>query len=261
VKEHNELSSGEIDFFNIIKDDIETVVDVGARTDTFYAKSPSKLGVNRSVFMFEANPAFAKKLASLTPSLGQSNFVFNIAIGKEHGHLHYFYDTQSFVKISNVGNVSKHKSIKPIEVRTLDSFSETISKIDFLKTDIEEMDFFALLGAKSTLPRIQYIQFELGLGMQYKGRTVQNSDYWDLLEPTFNLFILRDSNPVWNTYPNLPLLVTLDSNSKIIISILQSLGYGFNIVAINKKTRVSDALSRSIGHISDLNQNHGGLQS
>jgi len=252
VREYNELSTGEIDFFNLIKKDIETVVDVGARTDTFYATSTSEFGVKRKVYMFEANPVFSRKLASKTPSLGVDNFIFNIAIGKEHDYLHYFYDTQSFVERSNVGNISKHKSIQPIEIRTLDSFSDTIEKIDFLKTDIEEMDFYALLGAKKTLPSIKFIQFELGLGMPYRGRSVKNSDYWELLASNFDLFILRDANPIWSAYPELPLLVNLDKNAKLAITILQKLGYGFNIVGINRKIQVSDIVTQNIGSLSDL---------
>ncbi len=252
VKEYNELSTGEVQFFVLIRDFVECMVDVGARTDTFYANSPVRPGKNRKVFMFEANPAFAGRLVSTTPSLGNQNFVHNVAIGKEPGNLYYFYDSQSFVEKSNVGTVSRQKSNKPIEVRTLDSFSKEISKIDFLKTDIEEMDFYALLGASSTLPNIHFIQFELGLGMPHNGRRVQNFDYWELLEKDFKLFILQDANPLWGTFPTLPLLLELNFEAKMAITILQSLGYGFNIVGINEKMGIPDSLNDYIGVLADL---------
>ena len=200
--------------------------------------------------MFEANPAFASKLKALTPSIGKDNFVFNVAIGREPGSLYYFYDTQSFVEKSSVGSISRYKSIKPIEVRTLDSYSKLIPEIDFLKTDIEEMDFYALLGASQFLPKISYIQFELGLGMPHLGRTVQNHDYWELLDSNFELFILKDeANPIWQTFPNLPLLLTLNQEAKTIISILQRLGHGFNIVGINRGVGKSDSLVVNIGQL------------
>lgn len=40
-------------------------------------------------------------------------------------------------------------------------------RIDFLKTDIENYDYFALLGLKSYLKKIKFIQFELGLGAKF----------------------------------------------------------------------------------------------
>jgi FkbM family methyltransferase len=250
VREYNELSSGEKDFFRLIVGQVKSIVDIGARTDTFYATYPAEDGVKRRVFMFEANPAFVSKLMTLTPSLGKDNYILNVAIGKEPGSLYYFYDTQSFVAKSSVGNVSKFKSTKPIEVRTLDSFSEIISNIDFLKTDIEEMDFYALLGASSFLPKIHFIQFELGLGMPHLGRTVENSDYWELLDSSFDLFILRDeANPIWKTYPNLPLLLVLDQGAKILVNILQNLGYGFNIIGINRSLGMPESLLNNIGHL------------
>ena len=251
VREYNELSLGEKDFFRLIEGEIKSIVDIGARTDVFYATYPVADGDARSVFMFEANPAFASKLRTLTPSIGKNNFVFNVAIGKEPGSLYYFYDTQSFVEKSSVGNVSKFKSTKPIEVRTLDSFSSVISNIDFLKTDIEEMDFYALLGASSFLPKIHFIQFELGLGMPHVGRTVENSDYWELLGSSFDLFILRDeANPIWETLPELPLLLVLDQEAKILLKILQKLGNGFNIIAINKSLGIPESLLNNIGQLS-----------
>ena len=55
VEEYNELSQGEKDFFGLIESHVNSIVDVGARTDTFYATYPSSQGIKRKVFMFEAN--------------------------------------------------------------------------------------------------------------------------------------------------------------------------------------------------------------
>ena len=250
VREYNELSSGERDFFRLIESQVASIVDIGARTDTFYATYPTQNEIKRKVFMFEANPAFVSKLRSITPSIGENNFIFNVAIGREPGNLFYFYDTQSFVEKSSVGNISKYKSARPIEVRTLDSYSGIISNIDFLKTDIEEMDFYALLGARLFLPKIHFIQFELGLGMPHLERTVENTDYWELLESSFDLYILRDeANPIWKTFSNLPLLLTLDEQAKITVNILQTLGYGFNIVGVNKDFGTPQSIFDNVGRL------------
>jgi FkbM family methyltransferase len=248
VRKYNELSTGEKEFFSLIKDSLKSVVDVGARTDTFYASVYFNAGETCDVHMFEANPAFAKKLIEITPSLNKNSFVYNCAIGKEPGKLYYYYDSQSFILKSNMGNVSRYKSNSPIEVRTIDSFSEEIKQIDFLKTDIEEMDFYALLGAKNTLPKVHFIQFELGLGMSYLNRKVTNTDYWDLLETDFDLYVLRDeANPIWKANHSLPLLLRLTIDVKIVIEILQVTGVGFNIVGINKLKETPGSLKAFMG--------------
>lgn len=250
VGKYNQLSSGEKIFFGLIESHVTSIVDIGARTDTFYANYPSPNRRQRKVFMFEANPAFASRLRQITPLIDENNFVFNIAIGKEPGSLYYFYDTQSFIEKSNVGNISKYKSAQPIDVRTLDSYSGIIQEIDFLKTDIEEMDFYALLGASSFLPKIKFIQFELGLGMPYSDRTVENADYWELLEASFDLFILRDeANPIWKTFPKQSLLLALNQEAKIIVQILQALGHGFNIVGINTNFDIPRSIQANIGKL------------
>jgi hypothetical protein len=59
------------------------------------------------------------------------------------GGLNYYYDTQSFIEISSVGNRSKFKSFKKIPIETIDSHATTILDLDFIKSDIEEMDFLA----------------------------------------------------------------------------------------------------------------------
>ena len=110
VKQFNQLTTGERDFFSLIMGLLESVVDIGARTDTFYASAYSKAGETCDVHMFEANPAFAKKLMDTVPSLNKNSFVYNCAIGKEPGKLYYYYDSQSFVLKSNMGNISRYKS-------------------------------------------------------------------------------------------------------------------------------------------------------
>lgn len=199
--------------------------------------------------MFEPNPVFAKELRRKTQDSGDRVEILNLAIGSEETELHYYYDTQSFVSVSNVGTISKYRSTKPIPVVTLNEFFRDEIQIDFLKTDIEEMDYFALLGASNLLPNISFLQFELGLGLPLGDIHVQNSHYWSLLEPHFDLYLLRDENPIWKTYPDLPLLLVLDSKLKMTIEILQSTGTGFNIVGINRNQSADKLLDNVTGSL------------
>ncbi len=247
VKDYNSLSEGEIEFFLLINSYVREIIDVGPRTDAFYSLQNAISKTGRKVFMFEANPAFARVLTKKVPELNVTNFVFNVGIGNKPTEMYYYYDTQSFVSESRVGNISKLKSRKQILVRTIDSYRSEIKNCDFYKSDIEEMDFYALLGAKKTLANVHFLQFELGLGMPYKGRRVENIDYWSLLESDFHLYLLKDANPIWGAMPELPLLLELNSATKKIIEILQFSGNGFNIVGINRKKGIPDILKNKIG--------------
>lgn len=246
----NQLSSGEIEFFELISPLVKNIVDVGPRTDTYYSEFVSRTalpGIN--IFLIEANPIFAKTLKEKLEKIDGNNFVLNVGVGLEPSKMFYFFDTQSFVLESHVGNSSKVKSKERIEICTLDSFVDLIEFCDFYKSDIEEMDFYALLGGQILLKNVHFIQFELGLGMPFSGRKVENQDYWDLLEPNFYLYLLKDENPVWKTLPNLPLLLELDDSLKQIISILQGAGYGFNIVGVNKDKGVPLHLEKRISSL------------
>ena len=202
--------------------------------------------------MFEANPFFSKVLKKKLESAPvHGDFkVFSCGIGAEESELYYFHDTQSFLKESNMGNVSKVRSFKPIKVVPLNRFAEELRECDFLKTDIEEMDFFALLGASKILANVHFIQFELGIGADFNDRKVMNEDYYSLLEADFDLFVLRDNNPIWEAFPTLPLLITLNSGTKLLLKILQSSGVGFNIVGINKKKLFPEFLVPEISLLS-----------
>ena len=256
VTKYNELSLGERDFFHAINDDVQTIFDVGARTDVFYSSTPptttsgsdnTKASLNRRVFMFEANPKFSEVLRTKVDQIGGVNTIVSVAIGAERGELNYFYDSQSFIEVSNVGNKSKYRSFRKIAVETIDTYASTIPDLDFIKIDIEEMDFMALVGARETLGRVRFIQFELGIGAEYKSKKVTNSDYWDLLDPIFDLYILKDeANPIWQAHPGLELLIPLDSEAKSLIEVLQRCGVGFNIVGLNRSFEVSQKLASNI---------------
>jgi FkbM family methyltransferase len=249
VKAFNQLSAGEMEFFLDVIPYVTGLIDVGARLDTFYSSCiADSSNPKRESFLFEANPIFARRLDVMLSDIGEQHKVFNVGIGFQKTDMYYFFDTQSFVEESKVGIPSRIRSAEKIKVRRLDDYISELELCNFLKSDIEEMDFYCLLGAELILPNIHFLQFELGLGMPFNGRFVQNEDYWDLLEPNFHLFLLRDeANPIFRSFPLLPLLLTLDENLKRLIAILQDTGVGFNIVGIRKNMGIPTSLESKIG--------------
>jgi hypothetical protein len=119
----------------------------------------------------------------------------------------------------------------------LDNYFESkkLSNIDFLKTDIEEYDFFALLGLGSFLSKIEYIQFELGIGAPYNGGFVKNQNYYGLLEKDFELYVVRDdNNQLWKKELISSDLIKMNQHLKSVIEIYQGMGVGFNVFGVNK---------------------------
>ena len=90
-----------------------------------------------------------------------------------------------------------------ISLITIDEFLEKneLSKIDFLKLDVEGHELSVLKGAKQALRerRIKRIQFEFG-GCNIDSRTFFQ-DFWYLLSPDFEIYrILQDGMVKLNNY-------------------------------------------------------------
>jgi FkbM family methyltransferase len=97
-------------------------------------------------------------------------------------------------------DMSKHEEIT---IDTLDNFctKNNITKIDFLKLDIEGNELNALTGAKRMLKerKIQFIQFEFG-GCNIDSRTFFQ-DFWYLLKDDYRFYrIVRNGLQPINGY-------------------------------------------------------------
>lgn len=135
-------------------------------------------------------------------------------------------------------------------VRLDDYFTKiNIKQIDFLKTDIEMNDYFALLGLGKLLDEILFIQIELGIGAEFEGAYVTNTSYYELLEKKFYLYICKDeNNSLWSNFGLTLDLVKLNHRAKDFIKFAQKNGEGFNIFGVNK-FRKSDLSMLKIGNL------------
>lgn len=235
------LTNGEMEFFQCIKPDLKIMIDIGPRTDTYYADNSENLYIN----YFEANPIFCRILSK---KLSNSTFNYrleNIGISDNEDPLYYYHSTQSFLELSAVGTKSNTRSSSRIQMRTLDSFG--FENVDFLKMDLEEMDYFALKGAAGLLPKIRYLQFELGLAKVGHQKRITNEDYISLLTPNFDLYLLKDEkNVIWRENFANGLLLKLERSNLKILKILQSCGIGFNVVGINRSFKDNPVLNKLI---------------
>lgn len=146
---HTAIPDDELAVFASLTD-VQVVFDIGARDDVDYLIL--KPGIE--LHAFEPNPTFFKQLTDNvrdTPNVHLNNF----GLGETEGH--YLY---------NVG--SQFVTTMPWEqefavlVRRLDDYVQehNITRIDFLKMDVEGGEWFILKGGMQTIPMCRYIQYE-----------------------------------------------------------------------------------------------------
>jgi len=211
-------------------------VDVGARYDVDYVDISK--GNQISYYLFEANPKFYEKLTLKLKGFEEAIVAENLAVGEKETNVDYFEDSESILKNTTAVKNSKHKLGTSLKMIRLDRyFSNTpVKEIDFLKIDIEEYDYFALLGLGDLLKKCRFIQFELGIGAPFENGNVSNSHYYDLLEGDFDLYLVKDeNNPLWIKKVVESDLVPINALTKKVILEAQEVGYGFNVFCVNKR--------------------------
>ena len=234
-RKHPSMLAGELKLFESIFHQCRSVVDVGARYDIDYIKISKGHGIK--YVLFEANPKYSVKLSRKLSKFSEDYRIENVACGEREGFCDYYKDAESVLKNTTPIKNSTKKLEHKIRMIRLDNYFEAqnLREVDFLKTDIEEYDFFALLGLGKYLKTIKYIQVELGIGAPYKGEFVTNVNYYELLDNDFDLYVIRDeNNPLWKNKLVTSDLIRLDDQLKLLIVNYQKTGVGFNLFGVNK---------------------------
>lgn len=229
------MLQGELNFFSAIYKQCKVVVDVGARYDTDYIEISGGNGID--YYLFEINPKFYARLNKNLRKFNENVYAENVAVGERDGFTEYFEDSESVLRSTTAVKNSTMRLGSNIEMIRLDHYltKKHITQVDFLKTDIEEYDYFALVGCGEFLSMCRYIQFELGIGAPINDVVVTNEHYYTLLSKNFDLYILADeNNPLWYDGAIESDLVILDYSAKIAIEKAQKQGVGFNIVGVNR---------------------------
>jgi FkbM family methyltransferase len=234
------MLDGELDIFRKIYTECEVIFDVGARYDIDYIEISK--GNNIRYFLFEINPKFFKKLSNKILKIsGEDITLENIGIAEKNKEMFYYVDSESVLQSTTAVHSSSKRLPRALPVTSLDSYVKKagVSAVDFLKIDIEEYDYFALVGFSLNVEKCKFIQFELGIGAPLGDRRVENKDYFDFLSAQFNLYAVEDeNNPLWRDGEFECNLISLDYASIPYIESLQKTGVGFNVLAINKTIEI-----------------------
>ena len=233
---HGGIDEAELRIFNAIKSDIKTVFDVGARLNTDYVDNSP--GADIKFYLFEPNPNYFKKLCERVQGrAGKSVEVLNYGLGQKRQRLEYYEDVQSFVK-DNGYRKSESKTLLQLEIYTLDEFCKErgIDAVDFLKVDVEGLDYQVLLGGETIIKRsCKYCQFEFGVGQTPDGSINTPEKYYQFFAEEFDLYYVRNpQHPIHKELTNLTELTPLTATFRERIEAFLYRGSGCNILAVRK---------------------------
>lgn len=238
------LTNGELAVFTAIKDDVKILFDVGARFNSDYCRIAD--GNQMAFYLFEPNPRFYRKLLANIREYSEKNtiFTFNYGLADKEGECLYYEDTQSFA--SNQAGLQSRIPAKRLKISTLSLVCEIeqVRKIDFLKTDVESLDYNVLMGGKDIIQSTcKYCQFELGFGGDFGGQVTTPEHYYEYFRDKFNLYLIKDdAHPIFSDNPALPVLTLCTSDFLQTLKPYIYKGYGVNLFAVRKAIPVPQAL-------------------
>ena len=150
LRRYGEWARNELDFFANFISLGDFVIDIGCNVGTHSMYFSEKVGVSGHVFSIDAQIA-AIALTSLTASTQQREniSVLNVAVGEKFDLINF--PTPNYNLQSNFGALKKSDSGKLVPQIQLDGFK--LSKVDFIKMDIEGNELNALKGARETISR------------------------------------------------------------------------------------------------------------
>lgn len=153
----NPKTNGEFQFYNMIKQNINSIFDVGCRTDSEF------LSFEGNVHYFDPVQEFIDKLKTL-PNNNKISYFNNFGLGDVSSNIYYYPSYQSFYdrKISCKKSDEANKTLLSIQTGFDYVISNKINTIDFLKIDTEGYEFNVIKGFGDFLKSIRMIQFEYG---------------------------------------------------------------------------------------------------
>ena len=212
----NFKKTGESNFVNLIKNEINLSLDIGANIGLYTKLLLEK--TNSNVVSFEPLPEAFNELKKIELKFSKRLKVFNLAIGENSNNLDLFYENQKSEKASLIQNLEKLSFIKDnnknkisVEVRNLDSFDDFFKdqKIDFIKIDTEGFEYEVLKGAQKILEthKPKFIQMEFNWHQLIRNQSLYNIsklvnsyDTFRILPKGSNLIFVEPSRPENNIY-------------------------------------------------------------
>ncbi len=159
-KEETEMVCRVLDFFK--EEGSFTVFDIGANVG-WYTLNIRKRFPNMSVYSFEPSPITYNRLVdNLTLNGLDSDQAYHLGFYKESGQLDFYYDGEGS-GASSLVNLREKDSVTKISVdmQKMDDWvrEASVSRVDFIKCDVEGSEFFVYQGGKAFIEQNKPIVF------------------------------------------------------------------------------------------------------
>jgi len=228
------ISSGEIRFFNKIKDNCNVIFDIGCKDDTHYIEVTE----NKEFHLFEPNLITHNKCnAKLYNLINNTNKIFLnfFGLGNKSEFKYYYEDSESFIK-RKIHFVSKTEPIKLFIKKFSDYILENkIENIDFIKIDTEGYEPDILLDDIDFIKnKVKYIQFEYASTWLDRDTKIELNDIINIFHNEFDFYFLYNEYHPLSKFFNETLTSIKNLEMKLLIEILMKNAYGFEIVMIKK---------------------------
>tara|TARA_R110000824_G_scaffold274672_1_gene463397 strand:- start:1212 stop:1838 length:627 start_codon:yes stop_codon:yes gene_type:complete len=165
------LSYGEEIYFESIKDNVSIIFDVGSQKSEY-------LEFSGEVHYFEPVVKELNILKNRETKNTQSYFNdFALGDDKKSNIAHYGHGALFNRNGTNDNHIDFHCNVIPAEDYIVEN---NISRIDFLKIDVEGYELEVLNGFRDKLSIVNHIQFEYGIGLRDNGHNL--SDIINLLQ-------------------------------------------------------------------------------
>jgi FkbM family methyltransferase len=184
-------TNGEYKFFDMIKNNIDTIFDIGCRQDSEF------LEFTGTVHYFDPNYDFIKNL-SKQESKNNRQYFNDFGLFNTDTDLFYYPKYQSFFDRTESCKESDDKNKIRLKVRKASDYIRfhKIDKIDFIKIDTEGSEFNVIKGFEDYIRSVNIIQFEYG--GTYKDSNIKLKDLIEYLKKYdfYKFSYLTNNGPV-----------------------------------------------------------------
>ncbi len=178
------MGKEELDIFAKLSWNFKTVFDVGSRDDIDYFKIKNDCEYH----LFEPNTEAIASIKRKISNLGEHNIILNEfgLSDADKDNCVYYKNVQSFIPHWSLASFDTGERFS---LRKMDDYVENhgISFIDFLKIDVEGMDYQVILGGINTIKRnnkVSFIQLECSGGSRQYIELLDNFDFYLIMDPS-----------------------------------------------------------------------------
>jgi|GEM_PF-4798310 len=172
-----------------------TMLDVGGNIGSISIPLAEHVGPSGTVHIFEPSPKFFN---IITKNIALNNFsdrvtAHQVALGAEAGTV-YLNESVADDTTNHIASTGT-----AVQQDTLDSFTDALPQIDFLKIDVEGYELEVLKGATAALAKTKCLYIEF-IPSQLERCGSKPQDVIDILTTHFTIHTLRDEALIPFTY-------------------------------------------------------------